>query len=230
MSDLWMDRVNTQTALRMHHDRQIRLAGWGVALDAPLWPIIDRLWALGILTVGSCVGHYDAPGAHAFVAVARSYFDKAAYRRWMRIVESFIEPTISPGIVFAVTVDRLESRYYPNESESYADLRTRALSLWCDKLDVAGRACLEQEPLWEPWSGPALDVPSTVEPERMLMDFVEYMNTLEKKTRWVFSDRLKGIPWARIARDTHQTIPDARAMWNAGWVEWVSRQKSLSEK
>ena len=47
MMQTWASLVRTQEILRPLHVRQIHLAGLGQPLDPPLWPIIDRLWALG---------------------------------------------------------------------------------------------------------------------------------------------------------------------------------------
>lgn len=223
----WNDRVAMVAARQADHARRIQIAGMGQPLDPLMWPIIHRFWALGIRTVGSCQGHAPKPDSDAisrtFVTV-RGH-DPLVQARWKRLVFEFLTPVISPGVLFGVTVLGFESSYPSVTSpEDFAQRLERALSLWVKKLDQVGQACLEQEPPWEAWDGPAADVPSAVDPQWMLNPFVDYLAQLDPLSNQIVRWHLNVFSWEDTAHYAGVSVDEAKARWDQAWAGWIDRQ------
>lgn len=225
MMQTWTSLVRTQEILRPLHVRQIHLAGWGQALDPPLWPIIDRLWALGLPTAGSCAGHDFQNGP--FVSFLRRFtWDTAQTRRWHQVVEAFLQPVRIPGALFMATTLGLQVQYVGDVDSSFAESNARVLQAWCDKLDKAGELCASQEPPWQPWAGPALDVPVICDPRHLKTPFVVYLHSLDRLSQYVIHSHLNGIDWTTIAQETQQPLAVLQTRWKTFWADWMTRTPS----
>lgn len=192
------------------------LSSLGQPLDDGLWPILDRFWALGLSTQGSCAGHQV--GDVTFVAVnARLRGDVTTVARWLM-------PAVTPRAIFTVSVAGFETQYPLATSEAaYAALHERALPWWCGKLDQAGRDCVLDYPDWEPWDGPALDVPSAVDANTLLTPFIGYLGTLDPATEMVVRQHLSSVAatWEALATRLHEPVDRVIDRWESAWQEWV---------
>ncbi len=225
----WEQRIHTQAAARTDHARRLGLAGFGQFLDPLLWPIIDRLWALGLPTTGSCQGHemYGNPYGYpvTFVSMGFDLMEDAATRsRWHQLIAEFLTPQVAPGIVFAVTTLGLETRYLHYPPGTFDTLHKHALSLWCQKLDTVGRACLLREIPWEPWPGPALDVPAVVDFSHLRSSFAADLDILDPWKKAVIFSHIRGASWSHIAGTVHRSPADLMRVWDTFWSEWLARE------
>ncbi len=225
MSDRWMELVRYQETGRAMHERQVALSSFGQSLDSGLWSILDRFWALGLPTQGSCTGHHVTN--FTFVTLnARSRWDVATTARWRRLVDEWLAPAVTPGVLFTVSGTGFETQYPGATSEAeYAAVYTRALQWWCDKLDRAGRDCALHHPAWEAWDGPALDVPSTVDANHLLTPFIRYLGTLDPTSEMVVRQHLTLITatWETLATQLQEPVDSVIHRWESAWDGWVAQ-------
>jgi hypothetical protein len=223
----WRQLVATQEADRADHARRIQLAGWGQPLDPLLWPVIDRLWALGLSTHASCQGHPSKDTAITWIRFSNflERDDPTAGRRWKRFYHAFHR--LQGFAMVATRQDMFAS--YPTRARSlpFADRQARVLRRWAAIADAAGRECLQHEPPWEPWAGPAVGVPAAIDPGPSLADF---LHELPWPQHLVVIQRLDGRPWAGVAQTTRLPEAECRRLWDETWAECAAYQRIAKEE
>jgi hypothetical protein len=223
----WRQLVAAQEANRADHARRIQLAGWGQPLDPLLWPVIDRLWALGLPTHASCQGHPSADTAITWIRFSNflEHDDSTAGHRWKRFYYAFHR---LQGFAMVATRQDLFASY-PTRTRGlpFAERQARVLRRWAAIADAAGRECLQHEPPWEPWAGPAVGIPAAVDLGPTLADFLHQLPWPQSLT---IHQRLDGRPWAAVAQSAGLREAECRALWDRTWAECLAYQRAKKEE
>lgn len=124
-------------------------------MDPDIWPIVDRFWALGILTDCSCQGNLRRGGtwSETFVSVDLPLIkeDPLALRRWNEVVVAMIsQPPIAGGMlqVLATSVFRIYNNNVGQHRPPEEKWRTAARAS-VQALNIAAERCLQQELPWK---------------------------------------------------------------------------------
>ncbi|PSR25398.1 MAG: hypothetical protein C7B46_20660 [Sulfobacillus benefaciens] len=226
----WNERVALVQAQRDASQRFMALAGLGTPPDPLIWPILVRFGALGIPTVGSCQGHLipgDTRPPIAFVSVSQMTRNSAVYRRWLAAVQAFLAPAVMPLARFCVDPLSFMIQWHerPRQVEIFTHEQSRVLSLWADKLDIAGHhAVLTESEDWSVWVMPDVGVPDGVDPRRMETPFVAFLSRQGRSVDAIVRQRLSGREWTAIAQSVQWTETACQNAWTAFWQDWLVEQ------
>ncbi|MCY0885786.1 MAG: hypothetical protein OWV35_07880 [Firmicutes bacterium] len=190
---------------------------------------MERFWALGLPTQGSCAGHW-APEFRPQTFVTTSIPDEpSARRRWQRLAAAFLAAPWPYDVVACVTPISFTVEYGEGPAARFQQKQTAVLAIWARVLDTVGVAALATEPAWGPWPGPALDVPRTVDPVRMLdgLAFAHWLHAQNPDTKSLVDRRLSGVAWATLAQELGQPAWVLKARYAALWAEWLAIQEAM---
>lgn len=224
----WDERVNLAKVQRPVSERRLTLAGYGRVVDSLLWPILDRFWALGIPTRGSCQGHRvsDHTPPRMFVTVT-SGPEPALRRRWLAAVNAFLTPITMPYALFGVDVLGFHVQWHADSPEFPAQ-QAQVLQVFRDKLDTAGRALVASDPDdWSVWSMPDPGVPDAVDLRNVELPFAMFLSQQPRRVELLVSRRLDGNDWNTIARMLQWTETACREAWDVFWDAWLTESRTL---
>ncbi|PSR21553.1 MAG: hypothetical protein C7B47_17240 [Sulfobacillus thermosulfidooxidans] len=224
MSKTWTELVNQQRELRAQHIRQCTLAGGGQPVDDEMWPIIDRLWSLGIMTTGSCQGHPQADGSWSpSYVVVRGCRDGTVHR-WHEVVLGLLDVPAVAGIEHRITKLGWACHYSDCLGELTLETKWRhGLNDFMEVLDRVGTRILQRQGLtWEPWAGPALEVPPTIQ---VIPDFttkyLAFRQRLSAEELMIFDLGLEFSSLAEVAPLIKRSIEQVRDTWHRLWNQFA---------
>lgn len=235
--DQWQRCGAAQEAQRRDLARRITIAGSGTSLDPDLWPVIERFWALGIPTIGSCAGHLyptanGAQRSQLFVTV-NFLMGAGPRRRWRRFVQAVVTQRPVAGAMIQVSATSVSAEFSNHAGRQWS-LEAKAqhvLDNLCSALNVAGLSSLAAGARWDPWDGPAPDVPDAVRLEPLnSMEYVSYKHGQARAVSSVVDARIRGLSWDTIARRTSCSVVEARRRWDVYWAEWIARQDTATSR
>ncbi len=221
----WNDLVNQQLALREQHSRQCALAGGGQPLDNEMWPIIDRFWSLGIMTTGSCQGHPRADGqwSQSYVVV-RGCID-GTVDRWHALVLGLLDVMTVAGVDHKVSKSGWECHYIDFLGELTLEAKWRhGLNDWVEVLDKVGTRTIQQQGLtWEPWAGPALEVPPSINVTHGFTDkLLAFRMRLSPDDLMILDMGMDFSTLQEVALLTKRSIDQVRATWQRLWEQFAT--------
>lgn len=226
--DSWNVLVAEQTARRPVNHLKTIVSGGGLPIDPELWPVLERLWALGIPTAGSCVGHSNTGYTYAFVSISGLSDPKTEwYARCRRVLEAHLAP-INPAVGrFSVSPNILRVQYAPpsTDPKHFAAYRAEALAQWCNRLDVAGQHCLADGQIWTPWDVLPRDVPDLPTVAQALAAspwrFVRFLNQQPPDVQRMIRIRMLeiSIAWETLPGIRTSSTAVWQARWDAFWHE-----------
>lgn len=229
----WESLVQAQTERQAEASRCTALAGYGQPMDPAMWPIIERFWALGIPTAGSCQGHQisETSWSETFVSVDLWGASPSVIQRRHQIVLALVDQRPVAGAEIHVTATSVYCTYrnWVGQHRTMSQKWLLGLQAIIEALDTAGRYCVEHEPAWEPWSGPAPGVPDAVDPVRLgTEEWHAFLRGLDRPTWTCVTDRLIGRSWEQTAQDNGMSIEQAKAQWEKVWQNWLDQQDRAS--
>lgn len=223
----WDELVQLQAAQRAMHARWAALEGYGQPMDEALWPIIERFWALGIHTRGSCQGHPspdEAAWSQTFVTLNITTESES---RWQRLVLAMLRGQGVAGVEFLVSSSTIHSEYSSRFGKQLTlEQKWRhALGNWIAALDNAGRECLQYEAPWQPWVSGAAEVPEAVRLDGLLTRaYPQYLHALDDPHHHTVLYRFDGWDWDHIATFTRTNPAVAQQRWEEVWDDWLAHQ------
>ena len=163
----WEGRIQQQTDQRAEPARQCALAGYGRPVDEPLWPVLERLWALGLATSGSCAGHRQAESGLWSMSYVVFRHQAGDTSRWQQVALAVLGVRGLAGVSHQVTPGTLHIMYSDRGWASGEAKWRQGLQDWIVAIDEAAWQSLSEDKVWEAWEGPALAVPQDIDPARM---------------------------------------------------------------
>ena len=217
----WNDLLSQQFALREQHARQCALAGYGQPLDEALWPVIERFWALGIPTTGSCQGHPQGNGewSQSFVLIRHR---PGIAARWNTLVLGLLDVVGMPGVQHKVFARGWEC-CYTDRGEHTPEVRWRhGLNDWLEVLDTVGNRTIQQQGLtWEPWSGPALAVPQDIVVTPGFTDrLLAFRRQLSPDDHLILTLGLELSNLEEVAHRLNRPLDRINSAWQHVWEAW----------
>lgn len=223
----WDALLAEQRDLRPQHMRQCLLAGYGQPLDDALWPVIDRLWALGIATSGSCQGHplTDITYSNSYISVKDRI---SQHTRWQRVFLAILARPVTAGVSHYIETNAMNIAYSHRGLLPIQEKWQRGIQDWIDAIDHAAQASLNADELWAPWPGPCLDVPLDIDPAALFtMEWQHYLSELDTHStqdRIVMEFGLLDSTLADVALRFGWPLSEVESGWRRGWAGWRERQ------
>ena len=224
----WESRIQQQVAQRTQHARQCALIGYGQPLDEPLWPVIDRLWALGLATSGSCAGHPQSESSlwsMSYVVFRHQAEDRS---RWRRLALAVLECQGFPGVTHQVESGALTIHYTDRGRVSGETKWRQGLQGWIVAIDEAAWQSLSEGETWNAWDGSAQAVPEDIDPARLLtqewQSYLQEIREHDERDFLVLALGMDAQSVSDLATRMSWPLDDTTTRWARVWDAWRERQ------
>ncbi len=224
----WEALIRQQAVQRSQHARQCALAGYGQPVDEPLWPVLDRLWALGLVTSGSCAGHPSPNSALWSKSYVIFRHQSDVRMRWRRLVWTILEQSGAPGVTHQVESDALKIIYSDRGWLSGEVKWRQGIQDWVVAIDEAAIQTLSDGEVWNAWDGPALVVPDNINPSRLYTeewhDYLKEIRQHDERDFHVLTLGMDAHSLSDVATQMSWSLDDITTRWNHVWDVWRERQ------